>query len=441
VPTWSHEIGPIIRKNCVECHYPGGVAPFSLVQFADVAKRAKSVMRVTQRRIMPPWLPSGPKGTFEGERGLANDEIDLIRTWIEAGAPAGGPATAPATKQPEPPADHGAWRLGPPDVILRMPREFAVPAGPGDVYQAFVIPLPASAIAPEVRARAQIPDTELLGVAGIEIHPGNRRVVHHAHVWVDTSGEARRREASSGEVGYVAFGNPGFSPAAYLGGCVPGSTPRLFPPGIAEAYPLGGDLVLQVHYSPSGKPETDQTEIGIYFVREPVKRMLEWLRLGSFNIEIPAGAESYAIEDELEIPADCFVISVSPHMHLLGREVSARAVLPDGEELELLTIPRWNFAWQDFYRLKEPMHLPRGTRVRVRWVFDNSADNPRNPHSPPQPVHFGPNTSDEMCEFHLFVVPREIDDYPVFSELMSRKMAEKIAELTPEQRKRFGFDR
>lgn len=440
-PTWHQDIAPIIHRNCIECHRPGGVGPFSLVEFADAAKRTKGIVRATERRIMPPWLPSSPKGVFEGERGLSDSELALIRAWAEAGAPVGEVASALEPNGTEALSDMAHWRLGPPDVIVRMPHAFPVPSGPGDVYQAFVIPLSSDAIAAAVRERAQIPESNLLGVAGVEIHPGNRRVVHHAHVWVDTSGEARRREATSGEIGYVAFGNPGFEPAGYLGGCVPGTTPRLLPPGIAEAYPLGADLVLQIHYSPSGKPEVDQTEVGIYFTREPVKRTIEWLRLGSFNVEIPAGAAAHVIEDELEIPADCFVISVSPHMHLLGREVHAQAVLPSGKERELLTIPRWNFAWQDFYRFKDPMYLPRGTRVHVRWVFDNSTDNPRNPHTPPVPVHFGPNTSDEMCEFHLLVVPREIEDYPVFDELASRKAREKVAELTPEQRVRYGFER
>ncbi|SDS18582.1 ascorbate-dependent monooxygenase [Opitutus sp. GAS368] len=434
-PTWSRDIAPILFSNCVECHRPGGPAPFSLQTYESAAKRAKFISRLTEARIMPPWLPSGPHGVFQGERGLSEGEIATLAKWAALSAPAGDLPSAP----PVPTVENREWPLGPPDVVVRMPQPFHLSSGPGDIYRAFPISLPASAIPADVRERARIPGTDLLGVAAIDIHPGNRRVLHHAHLWADSSGQARQREIFVG-AGYEAFGNPGFPAAAYLGGYVPGTTPRRLPPGIAEALPLGGDLVLQIHYSPSGKPEADQTEIGLYFSREPIKRTVEWLRLGSFNLEIPAGASAHVITDELVIPADCFVLSISPHMHFLGREVIARAIFPDGSIRDLLNIPRWNFKWQDRYNFKEPLPLPRGTKIQVRWVYDNSAANPRNPHSPPQAVHFGPNTTDEMCEFHLFVVPWSIDDYPKFGELMERKMAQKIAELTDEQRQRYGFD-
>jgi hypothetical protein len=330
------------------------------------------------------------------------------------------------------------WQLGRPDVIIRMPRPFEVPAGPGDVYRAFPIHLSAAAIPAEVRALAQIPGTNVLGVSAIEIRAGNRRLLHHAHLWADPNGQARRMESAPGS-GYEAFGNPGFPAAIYLGGYVPGTTVRRLPPGIADVLPLDSDLVIQAHYSPTGKPENDQTEVGLYFTRDPIKRTLEWLRLGSFNLEIPAGAASYTVDDELIVPADCFVLSVSPHMHFLGREVRARAILPDGAERELLHIVRWNFRWQDRYSFKQPLELPKGTRIQVRWIYDNSEANPQNPNTPARAVHFGPNTRDEMCEFHLFVVPWALEDYPKFGELMEKTMAAKIAELTPEQRRRYGF--
>jgi hypothetical protein len=384
---------------------------------------------------MPPWLPAGPHGFFEGERGLTESEIATLGKWADAGAPEGDDAAT----SPVSPAKAGEWQLGPPDVIVRMSRPFDVASGPGDIYRAFPIPLPATAIPADVRELARVPGTDFLGVSAIEIRAGNRRVLHHAHLWADPRGQAGRMESSPG-AGYQAFGNPGFPAAIYLGGYVPGTTARHLPAGIADVLPLGCDLVLQVHYSPSGKPEADQTEIGLYFSREPIKRTLEWLRLGSFNLEIPAGVSNYAVTDELVVPADCFVLSVSPHMHFLGREVSARVVFPDGRRQELLHIQRWDFRWQDRYSLKTPLALPKGTKVQVRWIYDNSEANPHNPSSPPQPVHFGPNTADEMCEFHLFVVPWSLDDYPKFAELMERTMAAKIAELSPGQRRQYGFE-
>jgi hypothetical protein len=434
-PTWSRDVAPILFANCVECHHPGGPAPFSFQTYESAAKRARAITRLTESRVMPPWLPTSPHGFFEGERGLTESEIATLIRWAQAGAPEGNPAAMP----PIPPPVPGEWRLGPPDVIVRMPRPFEVPRGPGDRYQAFPISLPATAIPADLRERARIPGTDFLGVSAIEIRAGNRRLLHHAHLWADPSGRARALEPSPG-AGYEAFGNPGFPGAIYLGGYVPGTTARPLPDGIADVLPLGGDLVLQVHYSPTGKPETDQTEVGLYFTREPIKRTLEWLRLGSFNLEIPAGVSDYTVTDELVVPADCFVLSISPHMHFLGREVSARVVFPDGGNRELLTISRWNFRWQDRYSLKQPLALAKGSKIQVRWIYDNSEANPHNPSSPPQPVHFGPNATDEMCEFHLFVIPMAIEDYPKFAALMEETMAAKIAELSPGQRRRYGFE-
>lgn len=435
-PTWSREVAPIIYGHCIECHRPRGPTPFSFLTYESTAKRAKAISRLVTRRTMPPWLPDGPHGVFAGERGLSEQEIAVLARWAKTGATAGDLTTAPAP----PPEGSEEWQLGPPDVIVRMVAPFSLPPGPGDIYQAFPLRLPAEAIPAAIRATALIPDTDLLGLSAVEIHAGNRRVLHHAHLWADPTGAARRKEVAPG-AGYEAFGNPGFPAAIYLGGYVPGTTPRPLPPGIAETLPLGSDVVLQVHYSPTGKPETDQTEIGLYFTREPIKRTLEWLRLGSFNLEIPAGEAAFVVQDELTVPADSFLLSISPHMHLLGREVSARAIFPDGSSRELLTITRWDFRWQDRYSLREPLALPRGTKIQARWIYDNSEANARNPHSPPEAVHFGPNTTDEMCELHLFVVPWSIDDYPLFGQLMERKMKEKIDELTPEQRLRYGFER
>jgi hypothetical protein len=434
-PTWSRDVAPILFANCLECHHQGGPAPFSFQTYELAAKRARAIARLTGSRVMPPWLPVGQHGFFEGERGLSEAEIAILARWAEAGAPEGDRAATP----PAPAVGTSEWQLGPPDVIVRMQRPFEVPSGPGDIYQAFPIPLPATAIPAGVRELARIPGTDLLGVSALEIRAGNRRLLHHAHLWADAGGQARRMEPSPG-TGYEAFGNPGFPAAIYLGGYVPGTSARHLPPGIADVLPLGSDLVLQAHYSPTGKPETDQTEIGLYFTREPVKRTLEWLRLGSFNLEIPAGISNYTVTDELIVPADCFVLSISPHMHFLGREVSARIVLPDGENRELLQIRRWDFRWQDRYSLKRPLALLRGTKIQVRWVYDNSEANPHNINSPPQPVHFGPNTTDEMCEFHLFVIPWAVEDYPKFAELMEKTMAAKIAELSPGQRQRYGFE-
>lgn len=437
-PTWARDIAPILHQHCVMCHRPGQVAPFSLLTYTDAAKRARFIAKAVRSRFMPPWSPDGPPGAFHDERRLSDAEIATIFAWAAADAPAGDLAAAPAP----PPAASEGWMLGKPDLVVRMPRPFAVPKGPGDVYMVFPIPFSLKSVAPEVLARARLPDSDALAVAAVEIHPGNRRVFHHSDVWVDLSGTARRLEQQAGGTGYASFGTPGFPPALYLGGRVPGIMPRFLPEGIAASVmPLeGGDIALQVHYAPTGKPETDQSEIGIFFMREPVKRIVDSIFLRSFNLEIPAGAAAHAIKDELLIPADCMLLSVFAHMHLLGSEVHAHAILPDGSRQDLLDINHWSFQWQDRYYYRLPVFLPKGTRVFCRWVFDNSDQNKQNPHVPARAVSFGPNATDEMCELHLGIVPVNLSETNLFSATRDRKMREKIAELTPGQRARYKWD-
>ncbi len=437
LPTWAHDVAPVIYKNCAECHRPGEVGPFSLLTYPDAAKRARFLAKAVKAHYMPPWLPDGPVGAFLDERQLTPGEIELFARWAAVGAPAGDLTSAPAA----PPARAGDWTLGPPDLIVRMRQPFNVPAGPADSYVVFPVTYSLTGVPADVLAKARIPESDVLGVAAIEIRPGNPKVFHHADVWVDLSGAARRREVAEGGNGFVSFGTPGFPPAVALGGRVPGMTPRFLPKGIAASVlPLEGDLVFQIHYRATGKPETDRSEVGIYFMREPVKRVMDSLLLRSFNLDIPAGDAKFVVEDSLEIPADCVLMNVLPHMHLLAREVHASLINPDGSRRSLIDISRWNFKWQDRYVYREPILLPKGARVRCQWIFDNSAANPSNPFSPPHAVQFGPNATDEMCALHLGLIPVNLDDTPLFAAAREKKLREKIAELSAEQRARHNWD-
>jgi mono/diheme cytochrome c family protein len=436
-PTWARDVAPILMNNCVECHRPGQVAPFSLLEYRDAAKRARFLAKTVKARIMPPWTPDGPEGVFLGERRLTDAEIATIAAWADSGAQPGDLALAPST----PPAPADTWHLGIPDLVVRMRRPFEVPAGPADTYQVFPIPFSLAGVPAEVLAKARIPDSDVLAVAAVEIHPGNRRALHHADVFVDTSGAARKREADGGGNGYSSFGTPGFVPAAYLGGRVPGMVPRFLPHGIAASVmPMTGDIALQIHYNATGKVETDQTEVGIYFLREPARRILDSLFLRSFRLDIPAGDPAFTVEDSITVPADCVLMSVFAHMHLVGREAHASARFPDGTSRPLLDISRWNFRWQDRYFYREPFVLPKGTVVSCRWVFDNSEANPSNPFSPPRDIRFGPNSTDEMCELQLGLIPLNLGDESLLLAARVQKMKDKIAELTPEERGRFHWE-
>ncbi len=433
--TWDDGIAALIRRHCIECHRPGQSAPFALLRHSDVAARGGFLVEAVESGHMPPWLPERGGHAFIGQRGLSAEEIDRLRAWVQAGAPAGRNGGEPI---PEPETD-SRWQLGEPDIILRMEEAFEIPAANRDIYRAFVLSFDADSFPADLVRTARIPGSDVVGVSAVEVRPGNRRTVHHALVFVDSTGTARRLAAADTEPGYERFGDPGFEPSGFLGAYTPGSTPGRWPPGIADTLDLHGDIVLHMHYSPTGKTETDRTEIGIHLSREPVRRVTAPVRLGSFDLEIPPGAERHRVSDRFRLPADVFVLALTPHMHYLGRKVRVRARTPGGTEETLLEIRRWNFNWQDRYRLEEPVYLPAGTVVSAEWVFDNSADNPSNPSDPPRHVTFGPDSTDEMAEVHLDCIPLEPDDYGVLTEAMENAVRDAVRRLTPEQRKRYGF--
>lgn len=328
-----------------------------------------------------------------------------------------------------------------------MPRPFELKAQSEDVYRVFPIPFSLDQVPEAVIQKALIkgsggPESDELAVAAIEIVAGNRRIMHHADVWLDTTGAARKREREGGEVGYTSFGTPGFPPAAYLGGRLAGFKPRRLPKGIAAALmPLqGSDLALQIHYSATGKAEVDQSEVGVYFMRRETARVIESVFLRSFDLDIPPGESSYVVEDELVIPTGCYLLNIFPHMHLLGKSIKARATFPDGSTRLLIEVDQWRFNWQDFYVYREPISLPKGTRIHCVWTFNNSETNASNPNDPPERVQFGPNSTDEMCELHLGVIPVDLEEWHLLPKAREDKMRQKIDELSPEQKARFDWN-
>lgn len=383
--TFTRDVAPILYSHCAGCHHAGSVAPFPLLTYPDAAKRAALIAKVTSARYMPPWLPAEPH--FQNERQLTDGEIATLRRWSAAGAPEGNAAEVP----PAPVFTEG-WQLGKPGLDVQMPAPFAVPADGPDLYQCFVIPLPRSAER---------------YVQAIDIQPGNPRVVHHALLFQEVTGEARRRDTGGG---YPCFGTPGFLPARGLGGWTPGKQPVPSPAGMAETLYAGADLVLQVHYHPTGKPETDRTRAALYFTDEKPRRHLTDVPLGSNRIDIPPGEKNYRVTDHFTLPVDVDVIGIIPHAHYVCKDMLGFAVLPGGARRTLIHIPDWNFNWQEQFRYRVPVRLPAGTSVEMEFTYDNSPDNPHNPNHPPRRVVYGPATTDEMAGLHLEVVPvRESD--------------------------------
>lgn len=374
-PTFAKDVAPIVFANCTTCHREGAIGPFPLTNYEEVKKRSKLIVQVTADRAMPPWKPEAGHGEFLDARALTAAQVATLKAWAEAGAPEGD-----AKLTPRPPQVKEGWQLGKPDIVLKMPKPFTVPAEGRDVYMHFVFPLDLKA---DVYVKA------------VEVRPGNLRVAHHAIGLLDSSGTARKK-ADPKTGGYTNFGGPGFLPAGFTPGYVPGQTPRKFGDGAAITIKKGTDFVLQMHYHPSGKEEVDQTEVGLYLTKDKPTRHTLGVLMGTLDIDIKPGDDNYVRTDKFVLPVDLKADSVWAHMHLIGRECRLWAELPGGKEVKLLKIGDWDFNWQDTYLYKKPVVLPKGTVLRAEFRFDNSEKNPRNPNSPPKRVFSGENSTDEM---------------------------------------------
>ena len=396
-PTFNKDIAPILYQNCAACHRPGEVAPFSLLTYADAARKAGLLAIVTGKRVMPPWKAAPGYGSFANERRLSERQIALIREWAAAGAPEGN-----AKDKPAPPVFPDGWAAGQPDKVLTLSHKFTVAADGPDQYRCFVLPLDTA---------------QDVYLSGMEFRPGNRRVVHHALVFADSTGTARKLAADSPDGSYACFGGPKFPPSGLLGGWAPGASPPPDTPSLSQRVRPGTDIVVQIHYHPSGKPEEDQSSLGLKFSGPPTKGRASII-LSNRRIYIPAGDPHYVVKTGVTLPRDVDVFGITPHAHYLGKEMQVNAVLPDGTIQHLIRIADWDFNWQGQYRYKEPVHLPQGTRIELEYVYDNSENNPHNPSHPPVPVTWGEETRNEMAVLFLGVALPSPADVPVFRREM-----------------------
>ena len=441
-PTYHKEVAAILRENCQECHRPGQVAPFALLTYEQARKRAADIVQVTGERVMPPWPASTSfGGPFRDERVLADAEVATLRRWLEDGCPEGDPEDAPPPK-----VFTSDWPLGEPDLVLTMGEAYELAASGSDEFRVFVLPtsLPADR-----------------WIRAVDFKPGNRRVVHHvlAGVARDGAGRARELDRKDPKPGYSSVGGfgDGVQVAGFLPIWTPGSRPRYTPEGSGYFLPAGADVLIQMHYHKNGKVETDATSIGLYLSETPLPKRVQtgFLfptpspfalaklmvkaklsqqagRRPSLNelmrdvLTIPAGEANYTVKGSSRggrgggpggrpLSRDILLTSVMPHMHWLGKDFTFTAVLPDEAEtrVPLIKIDRWNFNWQGTYAFAEPIRLPKGAWLEMEAHFDNTAENPANPHSPPKVVSWGDQTTDEMCiGIFEFVVADQGDPRP-----------------------------
>jgi hypothetical protein len=373
---FSEHIAPIIFNNCASCHRPGESAPFCLLSYQDTRKRAKLIQQVTERRYMPPWHPAPGHGEFMDDRRLSDEQIALIKRWSETGTAEGDVAKLPKLpKFPE------GWPLGTPDLVVTMEKPYTVPATGRDIYAHFTLPV-------------KLPEDKWL--TAIDLRASSKSVVHHVLLFASTGGKGGK-----GKRGGALGGLGGFGGGNSLGGWVPGTRAQHLPKDLAMPFPKGSSIALQTHFHPSGKVEQEKTSVALYFAKKKPERTLITLQAPPLfgvtaGINIPAGTKDYTVKGKFKAPVDMELISVMGHAHYVCESMKATATLPDGATKSLIYIPRWDFNWQSTYLYKEPAKLPKGTVIDVVMTYNNSAENPANPFSPPKRIKWGTASTDEM---------------------------------------------
>jgi Flp pilus assembly protein TadD len=407
--TFNRDVAPIVFRSCLPCHRPGEAGPFSLERFSDVRRRGAQIVRVTSSRYMPPWPPEPGHGDFAGARRLTDAEIAVLARWVASGMPEGAAKDLP----PLPQLPRG-WQLGPPDLVLEAP-PLEVPAEGTDVFHNLVLPA-------AVRGQRY--------VRAIEVHPGDKRLVHHANVLLDRAGSARRLDEGSPGPGFpgmdVELESASFEPDGHFLFWKPGTAALAEPDDMAWRLDENTDLVLNLHLQPSGRAQAIRPTVGLYFTDRAPTRFPMLLQLEHDGaLDIPPGARGFEVADHFQLPVDVEVLGVYPHAHYLGREIRGWAVLPDGTERSLLWIRDWDLNWQAVYRYRQPIALPRGTTVHMSVTYDNSEENPRNPTRPPRRVVGGNRSTDEMGHVWLQVLPKDGDQRLVLQEAFMRRRLQK----------------
>lgn len=386
-PQWNSDIAPILYENCTVCHHEGGLAPFSLTHYSDAYAKRLSIITAISTGEMPPWPPDADYVHFKGERYLTNTQVTKINAWVTAGAPSGDTTTAPAV-----PVYLNGSSLDNMDATLKCP-PFTVPVYNGDLYQCFVVP-------------SGLLQNEFM--TAIDVIPGNPSIVHHVLIYEDTSSthDAQQLDAQTPAVpGYTSFGGPGVNKANLIGGWVPGTTPNVYPSGMGVPLHKGSDIIVQIHYPYGSAGKTDSTKINIRLSTGSLRSVFIAPPLNhAFSITepliIPANTtktfeEIYTVPTNFPIQG-ISVLNVAPHAHLICKDWLVFAKTPSGDTIPLIKINNWDFHWQGFYTFQKLLFIPIGSTLFGYATYDNTGNNPHNPNSPPQDIHVGEATTDEM---------------------------------------------
>lgn len=364
--TYSNQIARLFQNRCVICHRDGQIAPFAMTNYDEVAGWGEMIQEVANERRMPPWHADPKFGVFSNDNHLTADELELINAWVDAGCPEGDPAMLP-----EPKHYTEGWMLPrEPDQIVYISEE--------------PVPVMAEGTEPYRHYTVDPGFTEDKWVKWAECMPGTKEVVHHIIVYVKPPwSNARERD-------------PDIRGFNFLTGFAPGTRPMPYPSGTAKKIPAGSKLVIQMHYTPCGRPMTDRSGVGLIFMdEEEVTHLAATTNTANHGFEIPAHADNHQVVATSTFKRDTLLLSLFPHMHLRGKAMKYEVTYPDGKSEVLLDVPQYDFNWQNHFVLSEPKLLPEGTEMQVTAHFDNSENNLANP-DPTQPVRFGPQTWEEM---------------------------------------------
>ena len=407
--TFSKDVLPILQKNCQSCHRPGEIGPMPLLSYAQARPFARAIKSATQSKKMPPWFADSSVQHYANDMSLSTADIDTLAAWVDNGAPEGDPKDAPQPRQ-----FVDGWNIGAPDKVIEMPEPYRVPAT-GTIEYTYVI-LPTHF-------------TEDTWVQALEVRPGNRALMHHAVLYARTPESKWLREYPVG-VPFVPAPRPGTKQRSsdgdrtsegsladeWLVGYVPGAPPYTLPPSTAFLVKAGSDFVLQLHYTANGTAGSDQSRIGMVLSKEPPTKRAFIGLVNDGSFVIPPGDPSYEARAAVTLATDVELLSAGPHMHLRGKAMDFRAVYPDGRAEMLFHVPRYDFNWQQIFAFDAARLAPRGTRLEVVGVWDNSPANRFNP-DPRAEVHWGDQSWEEML---LSIVTMSIDPKTDVNKLFER---------------------
>ncbi|TND05065.1 MAG: Copper type II ascorbate-dependent monooxygenase [Bacteroidetes bacterium] len=398
-PTWADNVAPILYANCTKCHNPNGIAPFPLITYNDASTMSYYIGNAVGIGKMPPWPPDTTYQRYAHERILSASEKQTILDWVAAGAPSGNLANAPT-----PPVYTGAAEMLTPDVTLAMPTYTVASAT--DLYRCFVVP-------------SGVPQNEY--ITEIEVVPGNRNIVHHVLIYQDLQNTCITLDNNDPGPGYTSFGGPGSNTANLIFGWVPGQGVYSLPPNMGIKLEANTNVIAQIHYPAGALGQTDSTKVLFKFSSGVVREVGLVAALNHFTnmtdgpLYIPADSIKTFHEQEAS-QLDATIISVAPHMHLLGKQIRSWAITPTNDTIPFIHVPNWNFMWQGSYTLRQLVHVPFGSQLYAEATFDNTAANTYNPNSPPQPVAAGESTTDEMMLVYFAYTQYQLGDENIITD-------------------------